>query len=491
MEDICNILIETYNVNKIDTADKELKDALYEEAKKCSDRYPMKIYNKEKELVKTNERLILMKLLKNHFDPKTPKPMPKFISGPSTLTVHKSPDEKRMIYIFGEQHTNIKDCSMFEKEKNKEWNEKNPDKMTIDYFLYELMKTTSAYLDIYFEFPAFKTKDKMSLGYHPKFHFAPVNDHMYNLFEKFKKCIGISKFGKTIDDCALARIHFFDSRRIDIKGKIIGLTDVDKLVEKIYYLNKMYGHDLDKLKNIYIDLIKTNKQVIYILRSLGEESTDEIFSEFWLKQLRNNKLINKETKSGKYKQRRNIEEIVIMKSIKLFIKKEIVKNAMKYRETFIELVTTIFQESKKKVNKINKDIVFDTFNNLIYYIIIISSIVADIYLLARLFKDFDMTKIETHSNFITDQPTKAHNVIIYAGNHHSKIYRRYLKEIAGFEEIASTGKIDEEKEIKHCIDMKTIQQPFFSTSLTKTPTEEKKIHSFRDFFTYFSQQFIS
>ena len=187
MEDqnICDILIETYNVNKFDNATKELKDAVYEEAKKCSNAHDMKIYAKKGDTipVETNKRDILMKLIENHFDPNIQQPMPKFIAGPTTLTVHKSPDEKRMIYIFGEWHTSIKDCKMFQYEEDEKWNNDNPHKMTIDHFLYELMKTTSAYLDIYFEFPAFT---KRARGYDPRFNFGPVNYHFRNLFDKFK-----------------------------------------------------------------------------------------------------------------------------------------------------------------------------------------------------------------------------------------------------------------------------------------------------------------
>jgi hypothetical protein len=451
-ETLIETLIETYNVNKIDTADEALKDALYKEAKIDH----MKIYNEQKELVKENERTILKKLIKNHFDPDVVKPMPKFIGGPSTLTVHKSPDEKIMIYNFGEEHTGIKDCSMFEKEKNDDWNDKNPDKMTIDYFLYELMKSTSAYLDIYFEFPAF---EKELHGYHPYFQFSRLGNHLTNLFEKFKNCIGASR---SKDDCALARVHFFDSRNKDNKGNIIALTDADQFSYKIYDLKGKHKN-LDKLTNSYIDFIK-NKKVNYILKSLGEESTDEMFAAFWVKQL-NNKLITKETKSGKYENRRtNSEEILRMNLLKDLMENEIVKKAMKYRKKIIELVTNIFEESKKG-KSINKNIFVDAFYYLAQCITHITVIVADIYLIARLFKNFDMTKIETHGNFITDQPTKAHNVIIYAGNTHSLLYRRFLNEIAGFEEIASTG-----KDTKHCINMETIPQPFFST-WTKTPTK--------------------
>jgi hypothetical protein len=75
-----------------------------------------------------------------------------------------------------------------------------------------------------------------------------------------------------------------------------------------------------------------------------------------------------------------------------------------------------------------------------------------------MFKDFDMTKMKTHANNITDQPDKAYNVIIYAGEGHSTIYRRYLKQ-NGFKRIARTGKDD--TDAKNCIDMRRIP-PFFS-----------------------------
>ena len=153
-----------------------------------------------------------------------------------------------------------------------------------------------------------------------------------------------------------------------------------------------------------------------------------------------------------------------MKSIKDFMEKEIKIRAMGYRTKYIELVTTIFGKSTRKEIKNdqkNKDIVCEALEEIIDYAIDTSVIVADIYLLARIFKDFDMTKMKTHANYISDQPDKAYNIIIYAGEYHARLYRRYLKEVAGFEKIASTG----ESDINHpdCIDMRTIPQPFFST----------------------------
>ena len=476
-EDICDILIQTYNVNKFDKAPNELKDSLYKEAKKCCDAHRMQIYAKKGDTIplETNKRDILMKLIENHFDPTIQQPMPKFISGPTNLTVHKSPDEKRMIYIFGEWHTGIKNCKMFQYEEEEKWNEENPDKMTIDHFLYELMKTTSAYLDIYFEFPAFP---KEKYGYYKDLGYGKINSHLRNLFHKFKKCINVSS-SRSQDDCALARVHYFDSRRINRGGYLFGLTDLDDLVEIVDGFKLQHGDNLNKrLVKEYLDLVKTDKKVDEVLNALGSENEQE-FTDFWLKQIRDNELNIKETKSGKYEDRGTIEEIEIMNSIKDFMETEIVRKAMSFRDKYIELVTTIFKEFEPGGNKIT---FYNAFEDLIECIIKTSARTADVYLLARMLKNFDMTKMKTHANRdITDQPDKAYNIIIYAGDSHAELYRRYLKEIAGFEEIASTGKsnYNEGEEIKHCIDMETIPQPFFST-WTRTPSKEEQYQSFID-----------
>ena len=474
VQNICDILIETYNVNKFDSAATDLKDAVYKEAQRCSTTYPMKIYENKIDTfpIRENNRDILMKLVNNHFDPSIQQPMPKFISGPTTLTVHKSPDEKRMVYIFGEWHTGIKDCKMFQYEDDEKWNSDNPDKMTIDHFLYELMKTTSAYLDIYFEFPSFK---KIMLGYYLDLTIGEVNDHLYNLFEKFKKCI--NKFeSRSKDDCSLARVHYFDSRITYLGGWFEGSTILEELVEKVAHLKRKYGTNLAILNTEYIYVVETDKKVIEVLNALASDNEQD-FTDFWKKQLSDNELNIKETKSGKYQDRGTIEEIETMNTIKSFMEREIVRKAMMYREKYIELVNKIFRESKQGGHI---QIFYNAFEDLIQYIIKTSARSADLYLLARLFKDFDMTKMKTHANYdLTDQPDKAYNVIIYAGDSHAEIYRRYLKEIGGFEEIASTGKseINEGDEIKHCINMRRIPQPFFST-WTQTPTKEEEEQSY-------------
>jgi serine/threonine protein kinase len=65
----------------------------------------------------------------------------------------------------------------------------------------------------------------------------------------------------------------------------------------------------------------------------------------------------------------------------------------------------------------------------------------------------------------TDQPDKAHNIIIYAGDSHSQLYRKFLKEVLDFDKIEVAGKEEpygRAGELMYCIDMEPITQPLFS-----------------------------
>jgi hypothetical protein len=104
----------------------------------------------------------------------------------------------------------------------------------------------------------------------------------------------------------------------------------------------------------------------------------------------------------------------------------------------------------------------DAFKNTTKYIVFLNCLIADTYTLARIFKDFG------NKDLPIDQPDKAHNIIIYAGNSHSDIYRKFLKSI-GFIQISKTGELD-----NTCIDMKKIRQPFFS----EWPPKKKKFSIF-------------
>jgi hypothetical protein len=355
---------------------------------------------------------------------------------------------------------------MFKDEEDEKWNSDNPDKMTIDHFLYELMKTTSAYLDIYFEF-IFPEIGFPKIGFPEEYHNGPINSHMENLFQKFKKCIHESR---SKDDCSLARVHYFDSRRRIYNGESIqGNSIVDKLIEKINYFKIIYNHDKLPLIQAYKEIVTTDDNMHQILYALWTEDEEE-FKDFWIKLL-DNELNIKQMKSGKYEDRATTQEIEIMTRIKSFMETEIVRIAMKCRDIYIKLTYAIVTMVKERNE--DDELFYDAFEVLIEYITKPSARIADVYLLARLFKDFDMTKMDTHANDVTDQPAKAYNVIIYAGDSHAETCRRFLKDIDGFEEIASSGEFKEGETTKHCIDMRRIPQPFFST-WTRTPTKEEE-----------------
>jgi hypothetical protein len=85
--------------------------------------------------------------------------------------------------------------------------------------------------------------------------------------------------------------------------------------------------------------------------------------------------------------------------------------------------------------------------------------------LARVFKKFNIdSKPRT-----TDEPAKAHNIIIYAGNLHSQRYRKFLKYL-GFRQVESAGDLEKPKsDMTNCVMISGITQPFFS----KYPYGEK------------------
>jgi hypothetical protein len=92
--------------------------------------------------------------------------------------------------------------------------------------------------------------------------------------------------------------------------------------------------------------------------------------------------------------------------------------------------------------------------------IIPMALLADTYALARIFKNFDMRDMKKKAyTGATDQPSNAHNIIIYAGDFHSETYRKFLNSI-NFEQIARSG-ISSFENIT-CLNMKKIPQPFFS-----------------------------
>jgi hypothetical protein len=161
----------------------------------------------------------------------------------------------------------------------------------------------------------------------------------------------------------------------------------------------------------------------------------------------------------------------IYKAIINFAEDEIKERIVLYKPLWRRNVPIILNSKRSDTSFVN--CFMEIFNSTLY----INSLVASMYLLARIFKNFD-----NQDQSLIDQPSKAHNIIIYAGDKHSELCRKFLNKNIDFKQIADSGI----KEIipgdnMHCLNMKTIQQPFFSEWLFNT----KKVGFFRSMLSYF------
>ena len=398
---ICDILRETYNTNLLDLDENKI---IGEEFSRVC-----KIHRDTKKGDK-----ILMDLIYNHYNVK--KPFPAFIGGPQTLTMNWSNKWKKVIYIFGEQHSNTIDCEKRLKTTN--W-------IPIENFLEDLILKTDVYLDIYFEFPAIQKTERR---YYDSFKPFPTDYRLDILFKRFKKYVQPGT--KNNDDCSkLVRVHYFDSRVEDHEGKRVGVGDVNWFEIKTLdftQLNLPY-----KLKELVKD-----PRFNAVLKGLASKD-DEHFITFWMKEYKENKynaaaLLNCPLQAEILK--------FIEDELRLELKSE---NFVTLRNMLIKYIPHILSDT------LENDYIVPVFEFIIKSITVPKAFIADVYTLASIFKDFEN---------VTEQPSKQNSVIIYGGNGHCEIYRKFLKSLS-FEEV---GKHPAAEEKATCVDMKKLDKPFFS-----------------------------
>jgi hypothetical protein len=445
MERLCKELTDTYNTNVIDNQGNEF---IAEEFMKAAS------MNKDSGKGKS----VLINLIYNHYSPDVKKPEPLFIGGPANLTVHWSNTHKKIIYTFGEAHTDVMDCHIFQKgkelEDNREpWDRPNSKLMSVEYFFKRLGITTDSFIDFLIEVPATEMKSK---GYHPDFEpFSGKlkNYRMSKIFEYFKECIDYpTRSGKR---CSLFRVHYFDARYNDKDSAFKGANiissfrlDVQSLYQTVY---------AESIPFAYKKLLEDKQEYVEMFKSLGSSDDKTIFS-YLISQVIGNKYTNKEL--GK------VEDKEIRKFIIEFLQEENRKYMNTYKllwRTHCAIVLKILKPSDEdyptsKEFEESFDYIYKSLTNL-------NGVVTDVYLLSRLFKVFDLTKMEEKAyTGATDQPAKATNVVIYAGDAHAARYRNFLEKKLDFKQLAETGlnKTNKDGGYPNCIDMKTIPQPFFN-----------------------------
>jgi hypothetical protein len=422
IEKLCKNLIATYNTNILDSE----SDIIQKEFLDVSLRNRDNTTNKGKK--------VLMELICNHYDESVNKPTAEFIGGPKTLTIHWHPVYKKMIYIFGEWHSDITDCEKFEKDANT---------ILIEDYLYDLMLTTDVFLDIYFEFIPY-------IG--GRYSINPYADgRSRELFKKFQKCIQYNT--RSDKKCQLARVHYFDIRKnyFNEENKI----DILWVKKELQFL--CVNLEESKMRSSAFKLfLKNNPKVITILKELLNDT--QTVCKFMEKQLEEN-----------FHTKKELDKIIDNQHLKMLILnfyKKLLSQTIRENYTYLKPnILKLLNYEKESDDELSQ-----AMQNIDNWLMFEVSYFADVYLLARIFKNFDISEMEKKAyKGSTDQPIHASNIIIYCGDLHAYNYRNFLSSI-GFKDIDHTGNLTEKVTYKipntpkNCLDMRKIKQPFFSYS---------------------------
>jgi hypothetical protein len=436
LHNICNTLIQTYNTSVLDSSNELFKEACTLEAKKCADE------TKHKRRYSLDRR-VLAKLIVNHSkeaDKTVPKeekkPIATFIGGPKTLTMQWSKEYKKLIYIFGENHSENTDCDKF--RLGGEFNE-----MLIEDYLDQLFKNSDVFIDFYLE-----------TGRQHKYIYGM--QRMAVISERFKDCLydPHSNYQK----CMLSRMHYFDIRSSASDLTPNRMSDASSMLK--LFLRVLKNKDKYDV-NRFLVKYRYNTKIKPIIKEFSEIKTDKDYYEFWDKQINEHTFLNKK-----------VIKSFMHEKIKSFIKQEIIDLHINITDLVkkVEESIAIVDKYKDETNDLYD---LDSINESDYNVLLINlkytgdeltrinSCIADYYLLCRIFKQFDLEMPVIFSSFReTDEPSEPHNIIIYAGEAHARRVRKFLKNELDFKMIDKKGYDIKTK--ANCIKMEDFPQPFFS-----------------------------
>ena len=468
---LCSQLINTYNTTILGKMDLHMQEALRDEAEKkaaiCA------TTNKQNE----KERIVLKELIKSHYDPNLQNErenlLPAYIGGPFNLTCHWSEYYQKLIYIFGEEHSNKTDCEGFKSDKG----------TPIEEYLQKLIEISDCFLDLLIEVEAYKGYQYMN----PLSELEDADFRLLKISSNFSSCINASERDTETNKpkCSHSRIHYFDVRSIEKDHTQKGPDPVSLFIFEYINTTKKYSHreelTREEAYRLAYELIQMTKKYPGIMNGfLLEKNIQENSSylQFWYSMLLKNYYTTKELDHLK-------DNYNIRTKIETFIKSQMLleldTNVPNYEDQCIPCCKVINNSAKliadnsKLINRNSlKDIdLIDNFETLISMIIFVNASVIDSYVLARIFKKFNLDPIKIENRRSTDEPDEARNIIIYAGNMHCATYRKFLQE-NGFELLADIGEAElENKELqngkpRNCLDMKSkntkmwSMQPLFS-----------------------------
>ena len=447
---ICEDLLLTYDVSLIDRLPQGLINAFKANTHDLTD------------VAKCSKgRPVLQKLIHNYYNKDTlpSRPIAKFISGPKNLTIHWSGFYRKLIYVFGEAHVSLPNCS----HKFPHSNSTSTDIMSIENYIQQLYEHSYVFIDLFAEFPAImkntREYDSDIKNFKP---FNPINYTLYNLFEKIKHCVNPNT--RHFEPCQLGRAHFFDVRTYN-PAVSQHTTPMSRFFMDFH--KSTTDHDIDKV------LKDWRKTLVYIQKcyipAIDLDRVTQFFSVHILNNPYNLEELNKLVNAEDGNNLRSILEEFIRDEIRDYI-----ISASDHIKQNINLLAkydqTIFLTTKSVPLEIR-----DSFNIFQKFLVSVVAITADVYMLSRMFKKFNLTKAAFNGAIQGDQPDEARNIIIYGGDQHAQRCRRFLK-LLDFEEVGKTGQSESTNGYDSCIDMKHISQPFFTIESTE---ENKYINDYQ------------
>ena len=448
----CDALLKYYNTSILDHPSMnvpELKKACFEEAKVCAD---TNFARKDKSL----KRTVLSELIVSHEDPSINKPSADFIGGPKSLTLQWSSYYKKLIYIFGESHWRSHDCPKF-----------NGKTMLAEDYIYQLYQNGDMFADVYIETGAY-FKNKGILIYHDDSRLAEIR-------KKFITCLSNAN---SDENCRKGRVHYIDIRQIFGGEDHIKYGKIRQFVNQyLLFKYKNKPEYLDDLKIFFSDI-----QILKMIEEVISYSPEE-FIQYYLKdEFDANYLFKKELPKSnieveiirfideniqKYDIQSIIDDIKLLKEFLDDYEEPDVSITFEDDETMTEYPSYDFERLKEKdeeTESFYKDL-RELLKKIHKNLLDLEALVVDGYLLARVFKNFNIDVEEETKQRRTDEPYEPHNIVIYAGDLHSNRYREFLKKKLGFKLIAITGEDWRDKDstnpYKNCISMEDFPQPFF------------------------------
>jgi hypothetical protein len=174
-------------------------------------------------------------------------------------------------------------------------------------------------------------------------------------------------------------------------------------------------------------LIQKYEKISILLKELVQDDIKKV-CKFMKKQLAEEPSIKKEL--GKIVENPKLKTKILTFCGKM-ICKEIKKNIKYIKQSGINILN---------YEKESEDVLFESMEKIELLLSESMTIFADAYLLARVFKNFNMSEMEKKAyKGATDQPDHANNIIIYCGNTHANKYRNFLEPKTHPAQLAAAG----------------------------------------------------